>query len=291
LLPIYTTKLGSWIPNLATPPPFDYIEPCHSACAALLNDSVRLGRIANPFVSSLPNKLANKPNNTIPSELNTTTTLSDTRDLRSGPTAAPSTPSSPPSTSASTISFHPAVDALHQQQQQQQQQVKIPDDEPGPPSFQSLFATPESAESAAAAARKNSSTSLLAQVQLHQDRSEVEQDSPAASSLTGVTEPPFEPLPSFASVVSESQSSSASPSAAAAAVVADTKAALPRDTKEGSSSKDIDDGEPPPPYSEGSSPIKSFTYVMASAGGPASIITQVSQNAGPPINALGCTYI
>ncbi|KAF2189700.1 P-loop containing nucleoside triphosphate hydrolase protein [Zopfia rhizophila CBS 207.26] len=90
--------------------------------------------------------------------------------------------------------------------------------------------------------------------------------------------PAFAPAPPF----TESSSS------AAAAAVAETKAALPRDTKDGSSSKDIDDGEPPPPYSEGSSPLESFTYVMASAGGPASIITQVSQQSGgPPINTLG----
>lgn len=90
--------------------------------------------------------------------------------------------------------------------------------------------------------------------------------------------PAFAPAPPF----TESSSS------AAATAVAETKAALPRDTKDGSSSKDIDDGEPPPPYSEGSSPLESFTYVMASAGGPASIITQVSQSsAGPPINTLG----
>jgi ATP-binding cassette, subfamily F, member 3 len=81
---------------------------------------------------------------------------------------------------------------------------------------------------------------------------------------------------------------SASSSSAAAAAAAETKAALPRDTKDGSSSKDIDDGEPPPPYSEGDSPLDSFTYLMASAGGPASIITQVSQTSvGPPINTLG----
>ncbi|KAF2198664.1 P-loop containing nucleoside triphosphate hydrolase protein [Delitschia confertaspora ATCC 74209] len=90
--------------------------------------------------------------------------------------------------------------------------------------------------------------------------------------------PAFAPAPPF----TESSSS------AADTAVAETKAALPRDTKDGSSSKDIDDGEPPPPYSEGSSPLESFTYVMASAGGPASIITQVSQQSGgPPINTLG----
>lgn len=89
--------------------------------------------------------------------------------------------------------------------------------------------------------------------------------------------PAFAPAPPF------TESSSA-----AAAAAAETKAALPRDTKDGSSSKHLDDGEPPPPYSEGDSPLESFAYVMASAGGPASIITQVSQSsAGPPINTLG----
>lgn len=74
----------------------------------------------------------------------------------------------------------------------------------------------------------------------------------------------------------------------ASTVVADTKAALPRDTKSGQSSKDLDDGEPPPPYTEGSSPLDGFTYVMAAAGGAASIITQVQQGGPAPINtALG----
>ncbi|QDS74329.1 hypothetical protein FKW77_004349 [Venturia effusa] len=87
------------------------------------------------------------------------------------------------------------------------------------------------------------------------------------------TPPAFSSLPPL-------QGSSSSSVTLHHSVVADTKAALPRDTKEGSSSKDIDDGEPPPPYSEGSSPLESFTYVMASAGGPASIITQVQQGGG-----------
>ncbi|TKA79385.1 hypothetical protein B0A55_02843 [Friedmanniomyces simplex] len=64
-------------------------------------------------------------------------------------------------------------------------------------------------------------------------------------------------------------------------VVAETKAALPRDTKE---SKDLDDGEPPPPYTEGSSPLDGFTYVMAAAGGAASILTQVQQGGPAPLN-------
>lgn len=67
--------------------------------------------------------------------------------------------------------------------------------------------------------------------------------------------------------------------------VAETKRALPRDTKGESSRKD-DDAEPPPAYSEGDIPLLTFSYVMAAAGGASSIITQVQQG-GPPINAIG----
>ncbi|KAL6404703.1 dipeptidyl-peptidase iii [Ilyonectria robusta] len=67
--------------------------------------------------------------------------------------------------------------------------------------------------------------------------------------------------------------------------VAETKRALPRDTKGDSSRKD-DDAEPPPAYSEGDSPLLSFSYLMAAAGGASSIITQVQQ-AGPPVNTIG----
>ncbi|KAK1448922.1 dipeptidyl-peptidase III [Colletotrichum melonis] len=65
----------------------------------------------------------------------------------------------------------------------------------------------------------------------------------------------------------------------------ETKRALPRDTKGGSSGKD-DNAEPPPAYSEGPSPLQSFAFLMATAGGASSIITQVQQG-GPPINAIG----
>lgn len=106
---------------------------------------------------------------------------------------------------------------------------------------------------------------------------------PPFSSLYFPSRDADESPPAFAAAPPFTESSSSAAAAAAA-----TKAALPRDHKDGSSSKDIDDGEPPPPYSEGDSPLESFTYVMASAGGPASIITQVSQtSAGPPINTLG----
>ncbi|KAJ6107961.1 dipeptidyl peptidase 3 [Penicillium sp. IBT 18751x] len=69
-------------------------------------------------------------------------------------------------------------------------------------------------------------------------------------------------------------------------VVADTKASFsePKGDRPG---KSTDDGEPPPPYTEGYSPLESFTYVMAAAGGASSIITQVQQTGGPPINTLG----
>ncbi|KAK3342409.1 hypothetical protein B0H65DRAFT_575607 [Neurospora tetraspora] len=67
----------------------------------------------------------------------------------------------------------------------------------------------------------------------------------------------------------------------------ETKRALSQkeDTK-GESSRKEEEAEPPPAYSEGSSPLQSFTYLMAAAGGASSIITQVQQG-GPPINTLG----
>jgi dipeptidyl-peptidase III len=87
------------------------------------------------------------------------------------------------------------------------------------------------------------------------------------------------PAPSFEEALAEDEAESKA--------AAETKAALPPDNKGESSSKVVDDGEPPPPYTEGSSPLDSFTYVMAAAGGAASIITQVQQTAGTPINTLG----
>lgn len=71
-------------------------------------------------------------------------------------------------------------------------------------------------------------------------------------------------------------------------VEAETKAALPADTKRGSS-KSAEDEEAPPPYTEGPSPLDSFTYVMAAAGGASSIITQVQQGGPAPVNTLAGT--
>lgn len=82
------------------------------------------------------------------------------------------------------------------------------------------------------------------------------------------------------------ESGSSGPSSVYQDTVAETKRALPRDTKGEPSSHKDDEGEPPPAYSEGSSPLQSFTYLMSAAGGAASIITQVQQG-GPPINAIG----
>lgn len=86
------------------------------------------------------------------------------------------------------------------------------------------------------------------------------------------------PAPSFEEALAEDE---------AECKAAADKAKESSTSKGESSSKGLDDGEPPPPYTEGSSPLDSFNYVMAAAGGAASIITQVQQTPGPPINTLG----
>ncbi|ESZ98935.1 putative WHI2-like protein P4H10.16c [Sclerotinia borealis F-4128] len=91
--------------------------------------------------------------------------------------------------------------------------------------------------------------------------------------------------PEYATVASNRDPQAHEASTSSRDVEAETKAALPQDTK-GESSKKDDENEPPPAYSEGSSPLDGFTYLMAAAGGAASIITQVQQGAAP-INTLG----
>lgn len=92
-----------------------------------------------------------------------------------------------------------------------------------------------------------------------------------------------------------SDSSETAQSEAYKDTLAETKRALPQDVKGGESSgqKSDDLSEPPPAYEEGYSPLLSFTYLMAAAGGASSIITQVQQG-GPSINAIGgelcCVY-
>lgn len=102
------------------------------------------------------------------------------------------------------------------------------------------------------------------------------------ASALSVAAPAYAPL---ASGLFVNQSSSISTPTFFHQALAETKRALPQDTKGSSSGKD-DDVEPPPAYSEGPSPLQSFTFLMATAGGASSIITQVQQG-GPPINAIG----
>ncbi|KAI0453043.1 hypothetical protein F5B21DRAFT_526412 [Xylaria acuta] len=93
--------------------------------------------------------------------------------------------------------------------------------------------------------------------------------------------------PAYAPVASSSSDHPFEPSTSLQDTVAETKRALPQDVKGESSGQKVDDSnEPPPAYSEGYSPLLSFTYLMAAAGGAASIITQVQQG-GPPINSIG----
>lgn len=91
--------------------------------------------------------------------------------------------------------------------------------------------------------------------------------------------PPPSPSPSVEELPESEPSSS---------LVADTKASFSPEPKgDNAPGKSSADEEPPPPYTEGYSPLESFTYVMAAAGGASSIITQVQQAGGPPINTLG----
>lgn len=93
--------------------------------------------------------------------------------------------------------------------------------------------------------------------------------------------------PAYAPVASSSSDQPFGPSTSFQDTVAETKRALPQDVKGESSGHKVDDSsEPPPAYSEGYSPLLSFTYLMAAAGGAASIITQVQQG-GPPVNSIG----
>ncbi|KAL4929597.1 dipeptidyl peptidase 3 [Aspergillus undulatus] len=87
--------------------------------------------------------------------------------------------------------------------------------------------------------------------------------------------------PAFAPLASDGDPLEPEPSSALAA---ETKSSFSRDSK---GDQNSDEGEPPPPYTEGDSPIDSFTYVMAATGSASSIITQVQQTGGPPINTLG----
>ena len=144
-----------------------------------------------------------------------------------------------------------------------------------PPPHSPVFFAPSSSSSAPPSPRPPPFSSLyFAQADT------VDHLKTSITDTDSATLPAFAPAPPFESSIDIQL-------VAPSAVEAATKAALPADTKGESSSKSADDGEPPPPYTEGSSPLDSFTYVMAAAGGAASIITQVQQGGGPPINTLG----
>ena len=70
----------------------------------------------------------------------------------------------------------------------------------------------------------------------------------------------------------------------------EAKASIPLDSKcsKAQSSKAAAEDEPPPPYEEAdlNSPISSFIYTSMAAGAASSIITQVSQGIGSPLNTL-----
>ncbi|KAB5583299.1 hypothetical protein GE09DRAFT_1211902 [Coniochaeta sp. 2T2.1] len=174
-----------------------------------------------------------------------------------------------------------------QRRQQQSPPPQYPASEPSassqpfrpPPPFSSLFtdASPSIDPSAAALAVLEPCEPYKASVS-------------DAETLAAFGEQSSSAAPAYAPADSQQQQQLAVPgsSTAAARLLQDeTKRALPQDTKAGPSRKE-DDAEPPPAYSEGSSPLQSFTYVMAAAGGAASIITQVQQG-GPPggINTIG----
>ncbi len=142
---------------------------------------------------------------------------------------------------------------------------------PAPPPFSSLFAPSSSAHPGPAEVLEPCKLAAAAVVAATL--------SPAASPSASST------LSAAPAYIPSGSPTSSHPSPS---IQEETKRALPRDTKrEGESSRSKDDeAEPPPAYSEGSSPLQSFTYLMAAAGGAASIITQVQQG-GPPINAIG----
>lgn len=138
-----------------------------------------------------------------------------------------------------------------------------------PPFTESPFFPPLPASSSASpACAPPPFSSLYFPLETSPDRLKASITEPDTSPPAFTPSPPREPAPSNVR-----------------SVEAETKAALPADNK-GDSRKSAEDSEPPPPYTEGPSPLDSFTYVMAAAGGAASIITQVQQGGTAPVNNL-----
>lgn len=160
----------------------------------------------------------------------------------------------------------------------------VSDNRPAPPPFSSLF-VPSAASSSSSPIEPSEvippARDIPNPLRSHPPGPgpfEFAQSSPREQSSAPAYDSPTTP----AAVSGPSESSTAYQD-----TVAETKRALPQDTKaEGSSRAKDDESEPPPAYSEGYSPLQSFSYLMAAAGGASSIITQVQQG-GPPINTLG----
>lgn len=142
-----------------------------------------------------------------------------------------------------------------------------------PPSFSSLFPTPQD---------HGGPGSVLEPCEPYKSTVADPGDDNCPSASASAAAPAYAPPDQVAAPESSNSAS------AALRFQDETKRALPQDTKAhaGSSSSKDDDAEPPPAYSEGSSPLHSFTYLMAAAGGASSIITQVQQG-GPSLNPLG----
>jgi G patch domain-containing protein 1 len=141
-----------------------------------------------------------------------------------------------------------------------------------PPSFSSLFPAQD----------HEASESVLEPCEPYKAAVSDSSEAAVASASALAAAPAYAPADDDQVAAAPESSNSAS---AALRLQDETKRALPRDSKAPGSSKD-EEAEPPPAYSEGSSPLHTFTYLMAAAGGAASIITQVQQG-GPSLNPLG----
>ncbi|KAK7931786.1 general stress response protein Whi2 [Apiospora marii] len=151
--------------------------------------------------------------------------------------------------------------------------LSIPHTRPAPPPFFDLY--------------EYASAEDLADEHFESLPSTEKSPAPSTAHSASAAAPAYAPRATSSSVPPLSLASAAHASAAYQDVVAETKRSLPQDNKpESSGQKSDDPNEPPPAYTEGYSPLLSFTYLMAAAGGASSIITQVQQG-GPPINTIG----
>ncbi|KAK7992090.1 hypothetical protein PG988_000884 [Apiospora saccharicola] len=151
--------------------------------------------------------------------------------------------------------------------------LSIPHTRPAPPPFFDLY--------------EYASAEDLADEHFESLPSTEKSPAPSTAHPASSAAPAYAPRATSSSEPPPALASAAQASTAYQDVVAETKRSLPQDNKpESSGQKSDDSNEPPPAYTEGYSPLLSFTYLMAAAGGASSIITQVQQG-GPPINTIG----